>query len=310
MEGERGDCKVRINLEGKLKTLVYGKVCAFHVDPIEKKPLSHVLPGSGSFSVATAGCNLHCKFCQNWEISQREPEETNNHDMDPRETVRLAQHYGCKTIAYTYSEPIVFYEYMLETARLARQSDLRNVWVTAAFIEQKPLEELCQWIDAANIDLKSIRDEYYSQVCFGRLRPVLDAIVTAVKKGVFVELTNLLVPTLNDSEEEISELTRWIAENVGVEVPLHFSRFHPMYQLTNLPPTPVGTLVRAREIAMAQGLEYVYIGNIPDTEASHTHCPRCKSLLIERQGYRIVRNRVGEDGKCDSCGHKIPGIWK
>ena len=310
VEGERGDCKVRLNLEGKLKTLVHGKPCAVHVDPIEKKPLSHVLPGSGSFSIATAGCNLHCKFCQNWEISQREPEETSNFDLTPEDVVQLARRYGCKTIAYTYSEPIVFYEYMLETARLAHQTNIRNVWVTAGFIEQKPLQELCDWIDAANIDLKSIRDEYYSEVCFGRVRPVLDAIVTAKRKGVFVELTNLVVPTLNDSEEDITELCKWIVGNVGRDVPLHFSRFHPTYQLANLPPTPVGTLMRAREIALGQGVRHVYVGNVPDTKASHTYCPGCGSLLIKREGYRVVQNRVGEDGSCDLCGQRIPGIWK
>jgi pyruvate formate lyase activating enzyme len=310
VEGERGDCKARLNLEGKLKTLVYGKACAVHVDPIEKKPLSHVLPGSGSLSIATAGCNLHCKFCQNWEISQREPEETTNFDLDPREVVQLARRYNCRTIAYTYSEPIVFYEYMLETARLAHEHGIRNVWVTAAFIEQEPLIELCDWMDAANIDLKSIRDEYYSEICYGRVKPVLDAIVTAVRKGVFVELTNLLVPTLNDSESDIADLSTWIVENVGPDIPLHFSRFHPTYQLTNLPPTPVATLQRARDIAMAQGVRYVYVGNVPDTKASHTYCPRCDSVLIEREGYRVVQNRVGQDGVCDVCGQSIPGIWK
>lgn len=310
VEGERGDCKVRLNLEGKLKTLVFGKVCAVHVDPIEKKPLSHVLPGTGSFSIATAGCNLHCKFCQNWEISQREPEETENYDMDPHDVVSLALRYGCRTIAYTYSEPIVFFEYMLETARLAHESGLRNVWVTAAFIEQEPLEELCNWIDAANIDLKSIRDDYYSQVCLGRVKPVLDAIVTAARKGVFVELTNLVVPTLNDSDGDLSELSRWIVNNLGRDVPLHFSRFHPTYQLANLPATPVETLVRARQIALAQGINYVYIGNVPATEANNTYCAKCNALLIEREGYRIVGNRVGEDGKCDICANPIPGIWK
>jgi pyruvate formate lyase activating enzyme len=310
VEGERGDCKVRLNLEGRLKTLVYGKVCAAHIDPIEKKPLFHVLPGSGSFSVATAGCNLHCKFCQNWEISQREPEETNNFDMSPQRTVQLAGNYGCRTIAYTYSEPIVFYEYMLDTARLARQSAIRNVWVTAAFIEKKPLEELCQYIDAANIDIKSIKDQYYSEICFGRVKPVLDAITTAARMGVFIELTNLVIPTLNDSEEEIAELSRWIVSNVGAEVPLHFSRFHPTYQMTNLPPTPVETLMRARRTAQAEGLEYVYVGNVPGTEADHTYCPKCRTMVIEREGYRVVRNLVGEDGNCDVCGHRIPGIWK
>ncbi|KPJ48587.1 radical SAM protein [candidate division TA06 bacterium DG_26] len=310
VEGQRGDCKVRLNLEGKLKTLVYGKVCAAHIDPIEKKPLSHVLPSSRAFSIATAGCNLHCKFCQNWQISQREAEETENHDLSPEDVVNLARRNKCETIAYTYSEPIVFYEYMVDTARLAHQAGIRNVWVTAAFIEAKPLDELCNLIDAANIDLKSIRDEYYADICYGSLKPVQDAIVKAVKSGVWVELTNLIVPTLNDSDEDITDLCRWIVGNVGVDVPLHFSRFHPMYQLENLPATPVGTLIRAREIAVAESINYVYIGNVPGTEAGNTYCPNCKSLIIERQGYYVALNRVGQDGRCNLCGHKIPGIWK
>ncbi|TET44583.1 AmmeMemoRadiSam system radical SAM enzyme [candidate division TA06 bacterium] len=310
VEGQRGDCKVRLNLEGKLKTLVYGKVCAAHVDPIEKKPLSHVLPSSRAFSIATAGCNLHCKFCQNWQISQREPEETENHDLTPEDVVNLARQYKCETIAYTYSEPVVFYEYMVDTARLAHQFGIRNVWVTAAFIEGKPLDELCNLIDAANIDLKSIRDRYYADVCYGRLKPVQDAIVKAANRGVWVELTNLIVPTLNDSDEDLTDLCRWIVNNVGVDVPLHFSRFHPMYQLENLPATPVETLIKAREIAIAEGINYVYIGNVPGRGASNTYCPNCRALLIERKGYYVALNRVGEDGRCDLCGHKIPGIWK
>ncbi|MFQ5906287.1 MAG: AmmeMemoRadiSam system radical SAM enzyme [bacterium] len=310
VEGQRGDCKVRLNLEGKLKTLVYGKVCAAHIDPIEKKPLSHVLPASRSFSIATAGCNLHCKFCQNWQISQREAEETENHDLTPENVVSLARQYACETIAYTYSEPVVFFEYMVDTARLAHEAGIRNVWVTAAFIERRPLDELCNWIDAANIDLKSIRDNYYSDVCYGRLKPVQEAIIRAVSSGVFVELTNLVIPTLNDSTEDIADLCKWIVDGVGVDVPLHFSRFHPMYQLTNLPATPVETLIKARRIAMSEGINYVYIGNVPDTEGSNTYCPICKSLLIERRGYYVVLNRIGEDGKCDVCGQGIPGIWK
>ncbi len=310
VEGQRGDCKVRLHLDGRLKTLVYGKVCAAHVDPIEKKPLLHVLPGSASFSIATAGCNLHCKFCQNWEISQREPEETSNHDLAPQDVVELAKRYGCKTIAYTYSEPIIFYEYMVDTARLAHDSGIRNVWVTAAFIEQKPLLELCTEIDAANIDLKSIREDYYANICYGRLKPVQDAIVTAVKRGVFVELTNLVVPTMNDSEEDLRDLCKWVVDSLGTQTPLHFSRFHPMYQLANLPPTPVETLVTARQIAEECGINYVYIGNVPGLKASDTHCPQCKALLIERQGYYVAQNKVGEEGRCGACGQTIPGIWK
>jgi pyruvate formate lyase activating enzyme len=310
VEGQRGDCRVRINLDGKLMSLIYGKVCAAHVDPIEKKPLFHVLPASKAFSIATAGCNLHCKFCQNWQISQREPEETGNQDLSPDEVVALARRYGCKTIAYTYSEAIIFFEYMIETAKRAREAGIRNVWVTAGFIEQRPLDELCNWIEAANIDLKSIRDRFYQDICFGRLKPVQDAIVKSISRGMWVEITNLIVPTLNDSDDDIRDLCKWMVGNVGVDVPMHFSRFFPMYQLENLPPTPAESLVRARKIALAEGMHYVYIGNIPDSDASNTYCPKCKALLIKREGYEIVLNKVGDDGKCEMCGNRIPGIWK
>ena len=201
-EGERGDCRARINLHGALKTLVYGKVCAAHVDPIEKKPLYHFLPTTGSFSIATAGCNLHCKFCQNWSISQQDPEKTKNLDLTPEKVVNLAKEKKCSTIAYTYTEPIIFYEYMYDICKIAHKRGIRNVWVTAGFMNKEPLEELCGVMDGANIDLKSINEKYYREICSGELKPVLDTIITAKKRGVWIELTNLVVPTLNDTDEE------------------------------------------------------------------------------------------------------------
>ncbi len=305
---ERGDCRSRLNIDGKLKSLVYGKPCAVHVDPIEKKPLYHYLPGTKSFSIATAGCNLHCMYCQNWEISQREPENTRKMDLLPEEVVRQAMETDCKTIAYTYSEPVIFFEYAADTGRLAHKNGLLNVWVTAAYINPEPLKEAVSFIDAANIDLKGITDKFYASVCKGTLDPVLNAIKTMKQKGVWVELTNLVVPTYNDTKEDFSKLCDWILKNVGNEVPLHFSRFWPMYQLKNLPPTPEEVLMGAREVAMSKGMHYVYVGNVPGHEGNNTYCPVCKKIVIARRGYMILEyNIVG--GKCKFCSHSIAGKW-
>jgi len=306
--GQRGDCKSRMNIDGKLQTLVYGRPCAVHVDPIEKKPLFHYLPGTGSFSIATAGCNLHCMYCQNWEISQREPENTRNIDLAPEEVVKEALKRKCRTIAYTYSEPVVFFEYAADTARLAHKNNLLNVWVTAAYISPEPLGELTTFMDAANIDLKGITEGFYKTVCKGTLKPVLYAIKTAKEKGMWVELTNLVVPTYNDTTEDFSKLCDWVVENVGVEIPLHFSKFWPMFQLKNLPPTPVEVLTHARKIAMSKGIQYAYVGNVPGHEGNNTYCPVCKNIVIARRGYMILGyNLVG--GRCKFCNHAIPGRW-
>jgi pyruvate formate lyase activating enzyme len=303
-----GSCRVRINRDDRLLSLVYGKPCAVHVDPIEKKPIFHMTPGAAVYSIATAGCNLTCKFCQNWEISQAGPASTRNADLPPEEVVARALESGCRAIAYTYSEPSVFFEYMLDTARLARSRGLRNIWVTGAYINPDPLRELAPWIDAANIDLKGFTDEYYRTVCGGRLQPVLDAIELAAELGVLVEITNLIVPTLNDDLNLIGEMCGWIKSTLGPDVPLHFSRFHPQYRLQKLPPTPLETLRRAHRIALDHGLRYVYTGNVPHDETSNTFCPRCRLLLIARLGYFVKVNRVS-DGRCPQCGFAIAGIW-
>jgi len=308
-EGGRGNCKVRINLDGKLQTLVYGNPCAVHVDPIEKKPLFHVLPSTGTFSVATAGCNLHCKFCQNWQISQIPPEETENHDFPPKKVVATALRNRCRSIAYTYTDPVIFYEYTFDTAKLAKEKGLLNVLVTAAYINQKPLLDLCPFIDAANVDLKGITEDFYRRMSSATLQPVLDAIVTMKKQGVWIELTNLIVPTWNDKESDIKALCQWIFDNTGPDTPLHFSRFWPMHKLKNLPPTPKETLTRAREIAYKVGLNYVYVGNISGHEGNNTYCPIDKEILIRRRGYMILENNI-VNGECKSCGTKVPGIWK
>lgn len=308
MDGMRGFCRVRHAEGGELYTLVYANPCTYHIDPIEKKPLYHMLPASSIFSIATAGCNLRCKFCQNWTISQRPPEETDNIQMSPQEVVDRALKNKCTSIAYTYSEPIIFYEYMLDTAKLAREKGLKNVMVTAGYINQEPLRELCRYIDAANVDLKGFDSKYLREVCAQELEPLLEALKIFKEEGVWLEITNLIVPTLNDDMETIEEMCTWIRDNLGEDVPLHFSRFTPMYKLKNLYLTPTSTLEQAKEAAERVGLKFVYIGNVPGHPAENTYCPNCRNLLIERIGYTIKQNNIVK-GKCKFCGRPIPGRW-
>lgn len=306
--GEKGDCRVRFNLDGELITLVYGKPCAVHIDPIEKKPMFHFLPGSRSFSIATAGCNGHCLFCQNWEISQKAPEDTQNVDMLPEAVVAEAAKSGCESISYTYTDPSIFYEYALDTSRIAKARGLRNVLVTAGFLNEKPLRELCKDVHAANVDLKG-NAEFYKNVVKGNLRPVQDYIKIAIAEGVFVELTNLIVPTMNDGEDDIKWLVGWVLEAIGPDVPLHFSRFHPMYKLANLYPTPSETMFMAAETAEKMGIHYVYVGNLYAGKYENTRCPSCKETVITRMGYMKPDVRLRE-GRCPKCNTKIPGIWR
>ncbi len=248
-EGERGNCRVRANKDGKVVTLVYGKPCAVHVDPIEKKPLYHFYPASSAFSIGTAGCNLHCKFCQNWDISQFDPEETNNVDLPPEEVVRKAIAHKCKSIAYTYSDPAVFFEYAVDTAKIGRKAGVKSVFITAGYLSPKPLEELCSAVDAIKVDFKGITEEFYNNVCLAHLQPVLDAIKIIKERNVWLELVNLVLPTLNDKKDDIARLIDWVVVNLGADVPLHFSKFWPQYQLKNLPPTPEDTLDMAWKMA-------------------------------------------------------------
>lgn len=308
MDGIRGFCRVRQAEKGKLYSLVYGTPCSYHIDPIEKKPLYHMLPASPIFSIATAGCNLRCKFCQNWTISQRAPEETPNIKMNPQQVVQQALANNCASIAYTYSEPIIFYEYMLDTARLAKEKGLKNVMVTAGYINEQPLRELSKYIDAANVDLKGFDENYLRKVCGQELAPLLAALKIFKEEGVHLELTNLIVPTLNDDMQTIKKMCLWIRDNLGPDTPLHFSRFTPMYQLKNLYLTPTSTLEEAKRTAEEAGLKFVYIGNVPGHSAEDTFCPDCEALLIERAGYIIKQNNIVQ-GKCRFCGRSIPGIW-
>lgn len=306
---KRGFCGVRENQDGVLYTLVYGKPCAIHLDPIEKKPLFHVFPGSSSFSIATVGCNLRCKFCQNWQISQAKPGEVETYNLSPKELVNLAKQSNAKTIAYTYTEPTIFYEYMFEIAQIAKKEGIKNVMHSAGFINEKPLRELCKYLDAANIDLKGFSQDYYGELTLGNLADVLRSLKILKEEGVWVEITNLVLPGFNDDPNMIRDMCVWIKDNLGVDTPLHFSRFHPMYKLTNLSPTPVETLERAYKIAKDVGLNYVYIGNIPGHPTETTYCPKCGKPVIERKGYTIIQKNI-ENGKCKFCGQEIPGIWK
>jgi pyruvate formate lyase activating enzyme len=307
--GQSGDCRVRINIDGILRTVVYGYPCSIHIDPIEKKPLFHFLPGSSILSIATVGCNLHCQFCQNWEISQANPEDSEAYFCPPEQLVQLTRQNNCPSLAYTYSEPIIYYEYTYDTAELARQANIRNVLVTAGYINEQPWKKLLEVVDAANIDLKGITDDFYRQICSATLKPVQDAMVIAKVSGILVEVTNLIIPTLNDKPEQIQQLARWIKTNMGSDTPLHFSGFYPRYKMRHLPPTSLETLETARQIGISEGLDYVYIGNLQSKEGENTYCPGCKKLLIERVGYTILQNRL-KDGCCPDCSKEIYGVWK
>jgi pyruvate formate lyase activating enzyme len=304
-EGAVGQCRVRENVKGKLYSKVYGKPCSLAVDPIEKKPLYHFLPGSKVFSFGTIGCNLHCDFCQNWEISQ-----ANDFDCEfisPKAVVEKAKQAGCKSIAYTYNDPIVFYEYALDIMKIAKKEGIKNIIVCNGFINQEPLKEWCKYIDAANIDLKSFDDRFYRKYTTAWLEPILESIKTIKKAGVWLELTNLIIPKLNDNIEQIKEMCEWIKENVGKDVPLHFSAFYPCNKMLDKIPTPASTLMMSREIALKSGLNYVYVGNVLANEASNTYSPKGKKVAIERGRFNIVKNNI-KQGMLNK--EKIVGVWK
>ena len=306
---ERGYCGVRENRGGIYYTLVHSRVCAAHVDPIEKKPLFHYLPGTVAFSIATAGCNVNCKFCQNWEISQSRPEQIPADYVPPQRVAAMARQYNCPTIAYTYSEPVVFAEYLMDTADAGHEAGIRSIVVSNGYMQQDALKQAYGKMDAVKIDLKSFSDSYYAKVVTGQLKPVLDTLVTLRKMGKWTEIVYLVVPTLNDSETEFRGLAQWIKANLGPDVPLHFTQFHPEYLLKNLPITPVPTLERAKAIADAEGLHYVYIGNVPGHPAQNTYCPQCRKMVVERAGFTANSVLIRKDGTCPFCRHLIPGIW-
>ncbi len=308
-DAERGTCGVRENRGGTYYTLVHGVACSVNVDPIEKKPLFHVLPGETALSYATAGCNMECKFCQNWEISQFRPEQVRANYLPPEAMVALARRSKARLTAATYSEPVVFWEYVRDIARAARAAGLRSTVISNGYIQEAALRDVLPLLSAVKVDLKSFSDRFYREQVRARLEPVLNALKIIHSSGVWLEIVVLLIPTLNDSEQEVRDLARWVKSNLGPEVPVHFSRFGPKYRLTNLPATPPATLERAWKVARGEGLEYVYLGNLPGHRAENTTCPGCSKLLIRRFGFQVLENNL-KDGHCPECKRKIPGIWK
>jgi pyruvate formate lyase activating enzyme len=307
-EGRRGFCRARENRGGTLYSVVYGRPCSFALDPIEKAPFYHFLPGSQRLSVATAGCNQTCKYCQNWEISQASVEDLRNFDLSPDSVVAVARNQQIPIICFTYSEPTVFYEYMYDIAQRARDAGIRSVVVTSGYINEEPLRKLCEVVDGIKIDLKGFNEKFYENVCGTHLQPVLNSCRAVRDAGVHLEIVNLVVPTLNDDLDEIRAMCRWIRDSVGADVPVHFTRFSPNYRLTNLPPTPVATLEKAIAIAREEGLRYVYIGNVFGHEDDNTRCPKCHKVLIRRIGFDVTENNI-VNGKCRFCGEPIPGVW-
>lgn len=306
--GDRSVCRSKVNIDGVLYSLAYGNPCSVHVDPVEKKPLFHYLPRSRVFSLATAGCNFRCLNCQNWEISQMKPEELKSYEMFPPEVVKNAQASQCRAVAYTYSEPTTFFEYMLDTARLARGVGLKNLLISNGFINREPLLELVKVLDGANINLKSFDDRIYRKLNGGRLEPVLNTFKTLHEQGVHFEMTNLVVPGYVDDPEMVKRMCGWILANLGPDHPLHFLKFVPKYKLDRLPPTPAATLGEFRRLAMREGLHYVYVGNLEDQEGNNTYCHQCGKLLIEREGYQLPTYNL-EGNLCKFCRAVIPGVW-
>ncbi len=309
-DGGRGLCGVRENRGGTYYTLVYGTAAALNIDPIEKKPLFHYLPGTRAFSLGTAGCNLHCKNCQNWEISQVRPEQVDRPiPLSPQTIIAKAREYGTASIAYTYNEPVIFYEYMRDTAQLARSNGLRSVMISNGYINRQPMLELAPHLDAVKVDLKGFTDSFYRDYCGGTIEPVKQTIKRIHALGKWLEIVYLVIPTLNDSMATIRQMSDWLKAAAGADVPLHFTRFMPCYQLKKLPPTPVSTLEACREVAMDRGLNYVYVGNVPGHEGENTYCAHCGKVVIRRHGYEILERNVTSGGACKFCGKQIPGVW-
>lgn len=311
-DGRRGICGVRENRGGVLETLVYGKVIARHIDPIEKKPLFHYLPGSLSYSVATVGCNFKCRFCQNADIAQM-PSDHNGRIVGdafmPEDVVDQAIKGDCQTIAYTYTEPTIYFEFAYDTARLAAEKGIRNVFVTNGYMTEEALQMIHPFLDAANVDLKAFTENFYMKTCKARLVHVKETLKRMKSLGVFVEVTTLIIPGLNDDRKELENLAAFLADELGRETPWHISRFHPTYKLLDQPSTPVETLFKARDIGVKAGLNYVYVGNVPGESGENTFCHQCHRLLIDRWGFYVRDNRI-KNGKCPECGAAAYGVWK
>ena len=308
-ENKRGICGVRENLGGKLYSLVYGKIIAEHIDPIEKKPLFNFLPGSTAFSIGTVGCNFHCKHCQNFDISQYPREhgrEIVGQDRTPKQIVASAKVAGCRTIAYTYTEPTIFYEFAYDTAVLAQREGIKNVFVSNGYMSSEAARQIAPYLDAINIDLKAFTDRFYKEICGAHLKPVLETIHLMKELSVWVEVTTLLIPGLNDGEQELRDIARFV-KSIGPEVPWHVTQFYPAYKLLDRPRTPVSSLRHARQIGIEEGMRYVYNGNVPGEGGENTYCCTCGAMLIERYGAKLIRNRLRE-GKCPECGAQIDGV--
>ena len=316
-EGQRGLCFVRAREEDEIMLTTWGRSSGFCVDPIEKKPLHHFLPGSAVLSFGTAGCNLVCKFCQNWDISKSRETATLADDASPDAIARMARALGCESVAFTYNDPVIFMEYAIDVARACHELDVKTVAVTAGYMCDAPRRELYRHIDAANVDLKGFREDFYHRVAGGHLQPVLDTLVYLKHEtDVWLEITTLLIPGLNDSEEEIDRMTAWVVERLGPDVPLHFTAFHPDYKMRDIPPTPAETLARARQIALANGVRYAYTGNVHDPTGGSTYCHGCGLRLIERDSYVLGTYRLTPQGRCRTCGApcagrftEAPGRW-
>ncbi|RPH52757.1 MAG: AmmeMemoRadiSam system radical SAM enzyme [Desulfobacteraceae bacterium] len=307
--GDRSVCRSKVNIDGTLYSLSYGNPCTVNIDPIEKKPLFHFKPQTKSFSLAAAGCNFRCLNCQNWEISQAKPGEVRHSELFPEDVVRQALRSGSESIACTYSEPISYFEYMIDIARFAKEKNLSNLWISNGYINKEPLLELCRYMDGANVNIKSFSDDIYRKLNGGRLEPVLNTFRILYDRGIHFEMTNLVVPGYVDDPEMVKRMCEWILADLGPDHPLHFLRFFPQYKLDRLPPTPVSTLEYFRSIAMKEGIRYVYVGNVPNHEGTNTYCHNCKKLLIQRKGYSVpVYNLSGN--KCKFCNTLIPGVWE
>lgn len=306
--GETSTCNNRVNYNGKLFTIAYGNPCAVHIDPIEKKPLLHFLPKSTVFSIATAGCNFACLNCQNWDISQTSPKKTRNYDLMPDKVVDECLKSNCLSIAYTYSEPVSFYEYVHDTAKIAHSKGIKNVFISNGYINREPLLKLVPYLNAANINLKSFDNTIYLKLNGGKLQPILDTLKILKDNNVWLEITNLIVPSWTDNFDMIKRMCEWLVTKGFAEYPLHFNRFFPTYKLTQLPSTPINTLERAKAIAQEAGCKYVYVGNTPELGHDDTFCPSCSKLVVERRGYSILSMNM-EKGKCKFCGYKINGVW-
>ena len=310
-EGQQGLCFVRANQNNEIVLTTYGRSSGFCIDPIEKKPLNHFLPGTPVFSFGTAGCNLACKFCQNWDISKSREMDTLADAATPEMIAKVAAEYECRSVAFTYNDPVIFHEYAIDVAKACREKDIKTVAVTAGYVSPEPRAEFYQWMDAANVDLKAFTERFYHKITGSHLEPVLDTLkYIKHETDCWLEITNLIIPGENDSEKELTEMCEWVVENLGPDVPMHFSAFHPDFKMMDIPSTPSSTLTMARDIAMKAGVRYAYVGNVHNRDADSTWCHECGELLIERDWYELGKWNLDAKGCCKSCGTKVAGVFE